>query len=247
MFVSASSIDGRWVDVCFCRTRNYCIDSSQLDRFDARHYFDDLKAFGDVASIGSVRSEPNFGLRRDQLDELFDERYNDFGLLLEERDAATKRAQREADERAAAALATAEQERADAEARKSKVLVVLSFVWIVLTVRQTACRNWLQVRAATKVGARGRRAHCARQGRDRRIRERLSFDARFCAGHLSVFCAQQFVDRSRRKQGVLVPRDSLTREVDRIVVVEFFHFRFLDRRSSRARPSLSRSTAPRPS
>lgn len=101
--------------------------SCMLDRFDARHCFDDARMFNDIAastSNGGVRVEPNFGLKRDAIEKLFELRYNDFVSLLELRARDVEQARLDAEAVVAAAAAAEEQERRDAEARKSKKATV---------------------------------------------------------------------------------------------------------------------------
>lgn len=185
-----------------------CVCGHQLDRFDARHCFDDKRAFGDIAS-SSVRSEPNGGLKRDALERLCDERYNDLGTLLEERAAAAERARLDAEARAAAALAAAEQERRDAEARRPKNAAVP-----------------YQYAPPPKTSK--------------------EISAVVVQGEL----AARDYERERREtpDDVLVPRDSLTREVRLLLLLLLFA---LDstcgvHRSFRARPSSSCCKAARP-
>jgi hypothetical protein len=72
-------------------------ETKLLDRFDVRHFFDDARVFNDIQS-SSVRSEPNFALRRTALESLHEARYNDFALLLEQRASEAQKA-RDAEEK----------------------------------------------------------------------------------------------------------------------------------------------------
>ena len=127
-----------------------------------------------------MRSEPNGGLKREALERLFEARYNDLGLLLEERAAAAERQRLDAAARAKAAVDQAEQERRDAEARRSKNAAV-PFEYAP------------QPKSAKEI------------------------NAVVAQGELAV----RDYERERREtpDDVLVPRDSLTREVTNIILV----------------------------